>query len=77
MVRTQYRPPARKAPLACGYAGTSSEQRGQQAPIIRMAFRRYDGREQSYDDDFLRLSIDDAEDLIAALSHLVKVTEQG
>lgn len=52
------------------------QQHGQQEPTIQVGMRTYEGREQQYVDDFLRLSIDDAEDLITALSYLVKVAEQ-
>ena len=53
------------------------QQVGQQPPTIRVAFRSYEGREQTYNDELLKLSIDDAEDLIAALSYLVKTAESA
>ena len=52
------------------------EQVGQAPPVINVALRLWRGKEMDYTDELLRLSIDDAEDLIAALSYLVKVAEQ-
>ena len=53
------------------------EQLGQEAPSIRVAFREYDGRDQSYNDELLRLSLTDAEELIAVLQYLVRTAEQA
>lgn len=52
------------------------QQEGQGEPEVRIALREYEGRESSYQDDFLRMSLDDVQDLIAVLSHLVKTAEQ-
>jgi hypothetical protein len=37
-----------------------------------VAFRGYDGRDQLFDDEFLRLTIIDARELVVALNHLIE-----
>jgi hypothetical protein len=39
--------------------------------------RRYEGREQVYEDEFLRLSVTDARELVAALEFLIATAERG
>ncbi len=53
------------------------ERLGQEAPSIRVAFRQWDGRDQSCHDELLRLSLTDAEELIAVLQSLVRTAERA
>jgi len=53
------------------------EQVGQAAPVINVAMRRHDGREQNYADEFLRLTITDARELVVALNYLIEAAERG
>ena len=53
------------------------EQDGQAPPVINVGMRRHDGRDQNYEDEFLRLSITDARELVLALNYLVEPAERG
>jgi len=46
------------------------EQRGQAQPVINLAMRTYENREQVYVDELLRLTVTDARELVAALEFL-------
>ncbi len=53
-------------------------QLGQGAPVIKVAFRQYDeAGEQNYKDDFLRLTVTDARELVAALEFLIATADRG
>ena len=39
--------------------------------------RQYEGGEQKYDDDFLRLTVTDARELVTALNYLIETAERG
>ncbi len=50
---------------------------GQGPPRVDVAFRRYVGRDQLFDDEFLKLTITDARELVVALSYLIKLAERS
>lgn len=52
------------------------EQVGQGDPEVVIGRRTYKGRECTWEDEFLRLTLDDTQDLIAVLAHLVKLADQ-
>lgn len=52
-------------------------QLGQDPPTVDVGFRRFDGRDQLFDDEFLRLTITDARELAVALNYLVEIAERG
>ena len=47
------------------------EQRGQAQPVINVAMRQFEGREQQYEDECRRLTVTDARELVAALDRRV------
>jgi hypothetical protein len=53
------------------------EQLGQAAPLIRIALRRWKGREQHYDDGRLKLTVADARELVKVLDYLIETAESG
>ena len=50
---------------------------GQSDPSINVAFRRYEGREQIFDHDFVKLTVTDARELVTALQYLIETAERG
>jgi hypothetical protein len=42
-----------------------------------VAFRRYEDREQIPDDEYLRLTVTDARELVTALQYLIETAERG
>ncbi len=51
---------------------------GQAHPVINVAMRQYDeAGEQNYEDDFLRLTVDDARELVTALNYLIETADRG
>lgn len=50
-------------------------QLGQGDPIIRIAFRHYEGRKYRYDAERLRLTLTEAEELVSALRYLIDLAE--
>ena len=51
------------------------EQIGQQDAQVRVAFRKYEGRDMEFTHDLLRLSHTDARELALALNYLVDLAE--
>ena len=52
-------------------------QLGQGPPTVDVAFRRFDGRDQLFDDEFLKLTLTDARELVVALNYLIEAAERG
>ena len=52
-------------------------QLGQGAPVVNVAFRQYEGGEQQYEDEFLRLTVTDARELVTALNYLIETADRG
>ena len=50
---------------------------GQGSPTVDVAFRRYDGGDQLFDDEFLKLTITDARELAVALNYLIELADRG
>ena len=53
------------------------EQVGQTEPVINVAMRRYEKGEQKYEDEFLRLAITDARELVTALNYLIETADRA
>jgi hypothetical protein len=52
------------------------EQLGDAVPTMRLAFRRDDGDAQLLDHDYLRLTLEDAQELVTALTFLISTATQ-
>ena len=52
-------------------------QLGQGAPVVNVAFRQYEEGEQKYEDEFLRLTVDDARELVVALEFLIATADRS
>ena len=45
--------------------------------MVSVAFRQYEGGEQKYEDEFLRLTVADARELVTALNYLIEMADRG
>jgi hypothetical protein len=53
------------------------EQVGQGEPIVHVALRHGYGKQHTYEDDRLLLSLDDARELVTVLNHLIETADKG